>query len=72
MIEQNTLIVIMSIFSLTLFGAIALIRCTNLEIDLSFGNYLSFFMRGNKSPLFQEETKVDYRLSGEDNSQLLD
>lgn len=70
--NHSSLIAIAPIFPLTLFGAIALVRYSNLEINLSFGNYLSLFMKGSRSPLPLEETKVDYRLSGEDNSQLLD
>ena len=69
-LDQNSLIAIAVILSITLIGVIALTRNTDTEIDIKLGGDKSVNIKGKRSPSLSEQTKVDC-LPGQENSQPL-
>jgi hypothetical protein len=67
-LDQNSLIAIAFILSITLIGVIALTRNTDTKLDFKLGKDKSLTIEGKRS--LSEQTKVDC-LPGEENSQLL-
>ena len=70
-LNQNSLVTIAVIFSVTLIGVIALTRDTDTEINIKLGGDKSIDIRGKRSLSIPKQTKVDCQ-PGEENSQLLD
>ncbi|MGL5941399.1 MAG: hypothetical protein ACRC2S_13590 [Waterburya sp.] len=70
-LDQNSLIAIALILSVTVITAIALTRNTNTKLRVNFGNDKFLILEGEKPLLTPEKTKIDC-LPGEENSQLLE
>lgn len=70
-IDQNSLITLAVIISITLILVVALMRNTDTKLRINLGGDKSFLLQG-KTPLsIPEKTKIDC-LPGSENSQLCD
>lgn len=56
LVKQNSSIVIVAILSITLIGAIALIRNTDTEIGIQFGEEKSVNIKGKRPSSLSEKT----------------
>ena len=72
-IDQNSLIALAIIFSITLIGVVALIRNTPASLKVNLGKDKSLILTGSESLSILEKTKIDcLPLNSEENSQLCD
>ncbi|MEM7557232.1 MAG: hypothetical protein AAF378_24720 [Cyanobacteria bacterium P01_A01_bin.84] len=70
-IDQNSLIALAIVSSMTLIGLVALIRNTPASLKVNLGKDKSLILEGSKPLSIPEKTKIDC-LPSKENSQLCD